>query len=198
VSSLFLASAPAAARVPVILDFGDSLTAGYGLPAGQAFPARLGAWLHQRGIEARVVNAGVSGDTTAGGLARLDWALADKPDLVLLALGANDALRGIDPSTVRDNLDKMIVKVEASGAKVLLLGMLAPPSWGDEYKIAFDRIFPELARMHHLPLYPFFLEGVAMKPELNQPDGMHPNERGVAVLVDRIAPVVAGLIGSAS
>ncbi len=192
------AGAPAAGRVPVILDFGDSLTAGYGLPAGQAFPARLEAWLHQRGIEARVVNAGVSGDTTAGGLARLDWALADKPDLVILALGANDALRGIEPSTVRENLDKMIGKIEASGAKVLLLGMLAPPNWGEEYRHAFDKIFPELARIHHLPLYPFFLEGVAMKPELNQPDGLHPNERGIAVLVDRIAPVVARLLGSAS
>ena len=192
------AGAPAAGRVPVILDFGDSLTAGYGLPTGQAFPARLEAWLHQQGIEARVVNAGVSGDTTAGGLARLDWGLADKPDLVILALGANDALRGIEPSSVRENLDKMIGKIEASGAKVLLLGMLAPPNWGEEYRHAFDQIFPELARIHHLPLYPFFLEGVAMKPELNQPDGLHPNEKGVAVLVDRIAPVVAGLIGGAS
>jgi acyl-CoA thioesterase-1 len=192
------AGAPAAGRVPVILDFGDSLTAGYGLPAGQAFPTRLEAWLHQQGIEARVVNAGVSGDTTAGGLARLDWALTDKPDLVILALGANDALRGIEPSTVRENLDKMIGKIEASGAKVLLLGMLAPPNWGEEYRHAFDQIFPELARIHHLPLYPFFLEGVAMQPELNQPDGLHPNERGVAVLVDRIAPVVARLLASAS
>jgi acyl-CoA thioesterase-1 len=192
------AGTQAAERVPVILDFGDSLTAGYGLPTGQAFPARLEAWLHQQGIEARVVNAGVSGDTTAGGLARLDWGLADKPDLVILALGANDALRGIEPSNVRENLDKMIGKIEASGAKLLLLGMLAPPNWGEEYSHAFDQIFPELARIHHLPLYPFFLEGVAMKPELNQPDGLHPNERGVAVLVDRIAPVVARLLGSAS
>jgi acyl-CoA thioesterase I len=196
--TIAFAGVQAAGRVPVILDFGDSLTAGYGLPAGQAFPARLEAWLDQRGIGARVVNAGVSGDTTAGGLARLDWALADKPDLVILALGANDALRGIDPSTVRENLDKMIGKIEVSGAKVLLLGMLAPPNWGEEYRHAFDEIFPELARTHHLPLYPFFLEGVAMKPELNQPDGLHPNERGVAVLIDRIAPVVARLLGSAS
>lgn len=189
---------PAAAHVPVILDFGDSITAGYGLPAGQTFPARLETWLGERGIAARVVNAGVSGDTTAGGLARLDWALADKPDLVILALGANDALRGIDPSAVRDNLDKMIVKIQASGAKLLLVGMLAPPNWGEAYKSEFDRIFPELARIHHLPLYPFLLEGVAMKPELNQPDGLHPNDRGVAILVDKIAPMVAGLIGSQS
>jgi acyl-CoA thioesterase-1 len=198
VMALAMIATPAVARSPIILDFGDSLTAGFGLPASQAFPARLETWLHQRSIEARVINAGVSGDTTAGGLARLDWALADKPDLVILALGANDALRGIDPSTVRDNLDKMIAKIQASGAEVLLLGMFAPPNWGEEYKHAFDRIFPELAREHHLPLYPFFLEGVAMKPELNQPDGLHPNERGVGVLVDRIAPVVAGLIGGAS
>jgi acyl-CoA thioesterase-1 len=191
---LVILAAPAIARDPVVLDFGDSLTAGLGLPASEAFPAKLEAWLHDQGIGARVVNAGVSGDTTADGLARLDWALADKPDLVILALGANDALRGIDPSTVRANLDKMIVKIQASGGRVLLLGMLAPSNWGEEYKDAFDGIFPELARAHRLPLYPFFLEGVAMKPELNQPDGLHPNERGVTVLVDRIAPIVARLL----
>ena len=196
--SLICTATPAAAHVPVILDFGDSLTAGYGLAPDQAFPARLEASLHRQGIEARVVNGGVSGDTTAGGLARLDWALADNPDLVILALGANDALRGIDPATVRVNLDKMIQKIEASGAKVLLLCMLAPPNWGEEYERAFDRIFPELAGAHNVPLYSFFLEGVAMKPELNQPDGIHPNERGVAVLVDRIAPVVARLMASGS
>jgi acyl-CoA thioesterase-1 len=191
-------TSPVAAHVPVILDFGDSLTAGYGLAPEQAFPARLEAALRQQGLEARVVNGGVSGDTTAGGLARLDWALAEQPDLVILALGSNDALRGIDPAAVRDTLDKMIRKIEASGARVLLLGMLAPPNWGEEYMSAFDRIFPELARVHAVPLYPFFLEGVAMNPELNQPDGLHPNERGVAVLVDRIAPVVAGLVRSPS
>jgi acyl-CoA thioesterase-1 len=196
--TLAVAAAPAKAHVPVILDFGDSLTAGYGLAPEQAFPVRLEAALRRQGIEVRVVNGGVSGDTTAGGLARLDWALASKPDLVILALGENDALRGIDPATVRDNLDKMIQKIELSGAKVLLLGMLAPPNWGEEYRNAFDRIFPELARVHAVPLYPFFLEGVAMKQELNQPDGLHPNEHGVAVLVDRIAPVVARLVAGAS
>jgi acyl-CoA thioesterase I len=187
--------APAAAAVPVILDLGDSLTAGYGLPESEAFPARLEAWLGRRGIPARVINAGVSGDTTAGGLARLDWALADKPELVILALGANDALRGIDPTFVRANLDKMIQKIEAAGAKVLLLGMLAPPNWGAAYAQAFDRIFPDLARARHVPLYPFFLKGVAMKPELNQADGLHPNAHGVVVLVDRIGPVVAAVLG---
>jgi acyl-CoA thioesterase I len=195
---LMISSTPSRAHIPVILDFGDSLSAGYGLAPEQAFPAKLEAALLQQGIEVRVVNGGISGDTTAGGLARLDWALADKPDLVILELGANDALRGIDPVTVRDNLDKMMGKIEASGTKMLLIGMLAPPNWGVEYENAFDRIFPELAKVHDVPLYPFFLEGVAMKPELNQPDGLHPNERGVAVLVDRLAPVVARLVGSSS
>lgn len=185
---------PAQARVPVILDFGDSLTAGYGLMPEQAFPARLEAWLGQHGIAARVVNAGVSGDTTTDGLARLDWALADKPDLVILALGANDALRGIDPATVRANLDKMLQRIRATGARVLILGMLAPPNWGPDYDRAFDQIYPQLAKAHEAALYPFFLEGVAMKPDLNQPDGLHPNEHGVAVLVDKIGPVVAGLL----
>ena len=191
---LLAAIAPAAARVPVVLDFGDSLTAGYGLPAGAAFPAQLGAWLRAHGVAARVVDAGVSGDTTTDGLARLDWALADKPDLVILALGANDALRGIDPETVRANLDKMLQKIKAAGAEVLILGMRAPPNWGEAYDRAFDRIFPELARAHQAALYPFFLEGVAMKPDLNQPDGLHPNARGVGVLVERIGPVVEGLL----
>jgi acyl-CoA thioesterase I len=189
------AGAPAGTHVPIILDLGDSLTAGYGLPESEAFPARLEDWLHRQRIAAHVIDAGVSGDTTAGGLARLDWALADKPDLVILALGANDALRGIDPAAVRANLDKMVQKIEAAGAKVLLLGMLAPPNWGEAYAKAFDRIFPNLAHAYHVPLYPFFLEGVAMKPELNQADGLHPNARGVVVLVDRIGPVVAGLLG---
>jgi acyl-CoA thioesterase I len=191
--ALLLATAPAGARTLEIVDIGDSLTAGLGLPANEAFPARLEARLKADGLDVRVANAGVSGDTTAGGLARLDWTLGDKPDLVILALGANDALRGADPAVVKGNLDKMIDKIQASGAKLLLLGMLAPPNWGKEYEGAFDRIYPDLAKAHHVPLYPFFLEGVAMKPDLNQPDGLHPNQKGVGVLVDRIAPVVAKL-----
>lgn len=160
----------------------------------QAFPARLEAWLRAHGLAARIVNAGVSGDTTTDGLARLDWALADKPDLVILALGANDALRGIDPATVRANLDRMLDKVAATGASVLILGMRAPPNWGVDYDRAFDRIFPELAHAHRVALYPFFLEGVAMKPDLNQADGLHPNEHGVGILVNNIGPVVAQLL----
>jgi acyl-CoA thioesterase-1 len=193
---LIAAAIPQTPHVPVILDFGDSLTAGYGLMPEQAFPARLEMWLRAHGVPVRVINAAVSGDTTTGGLARLDWALADKPDLVILALGSNDALRGIDPATVRANLDKMLDKIEAVGAKILILGMLAPPNWGAAYDRAFDQIFLDLAHAHQATLYPFFLEGVAMKSDLNQPDGLHPNERGVEVLVNRIGPVVAGLIAA--
>jgi len=168
------------------------------LPSNEAFPARLEARLRAQGIAAKVVNAGVAGDTTAGGLARLDWALADKPDVVILELGANDALRGIDPATVRANLEKMINRIQANGAKLLLTGMQAPPNWGEDYRRDFDRIYPELARAHGVALYPFLLDGVAMDARLNQPDGLHPNERGVAVLVDHIAPLVARLIGGPS
>jgi len=191
---LCLTATPALAKSPEILAFGDSLTAGLGLPASEAFPARLQARLKDEGIDVKIANAGVSGDTTTDGLARLDWALADKPDFVILALGANDALRGIDPEIVHTNLDKMIDKIKASGAKLLLVGMLAPSNWGADYEQAFDRIFPEVAKAHDVPLYPFFLDGVAMNPTLNQADGLHPNQRGVAVLVDRIAPLVAKLI----
>jgi acyl-CoA thioesterase-1 len=191
---LCLTATPVLAKTPEILAFGDSLTAGLGLPASEAFPARLQARLKDDGIDVKMINAGVSGDTTTDGLARLDWALADKPDFVILALGANDALRGIDPKIVRANLDKMIDKIKASGAKILLVGMLAPSNWGVDYEQAFDRIFPEAAKAHDVPLYPFFLDGVAMNPTLNQPDGLHPNQRGIAVLVDRIAPLVAKMI----
>jgi acyl-CoA thioesterase-1 len=188
-------TAPAAARDAKIVVFGDSLAAGFGLPAGDAFPARLEARLKEAGVAAQVANAGVSGDTTAGGLARLDWTLAGKPDLVILELGANDALRGIDPKTVRANLDAMIGKIQASGAKLLLAGMLAPTNWGEAYRKSFDRIYPDLARAHGVALYPFFLDGVAMNPDLNQADGEHPNTRGVAVIVDRIVPYVVRLLG---
>jgi acyl-CoA thioesterase I len=195
---LFVVGPAAAANPPQILVFGDSLAAGFGLPPEASFPARLEARLAEGGIRARVVNAGRSGDTTAGGLARLDWTLAAKPDLVILELGANDALRGIDPEIVRANLDAMIGKIAASGAKLLLAGMQAPPNWGEAYKKRFDAMYPELAKAHGVALYPFFLDGVAMEPGLNQPDGLHPNARGVAALVDRIAPHVAKLLGGPS
>ncbi len=195
-AALIGCAAPAAAQSLAVLAFGDSLTAGFGLPVEAAFPARLEARLRADGIAARVVNAGVSGDTTTAGLARLDWALAEKPDIVILELGANDALRGIDPAVVRANLDAMIVKTLASGATLLLAGMRAPTNWGEEYRQKFDRLYPELAHARGVTLYPFFLDGVAMDPELNQADGLHPNARGVATLVERIAPSVADLIKS--
>jgi acyl-CoA thioesterase-1 len=193
-----LGPAVAADRTLEVLAFGDSITAGFGLSPEQAFPARLEARLRAQGIATHVVNAGGSGDTTADGLARLDWSLADKPDVVILELGANDALRGIDPPTVRANLEAMISRIQASGAKLLLTGMKAPSNWGEDYRREFDRIYPELAQAHGVALYPFLLDGVAMDARLNQPDGLHPNERGVAVLVDHIAPLVARLIGGPS
>lgn len=189
--------APSLAATPRILAFGDSLTAGYGLPADTAFPARLQAKLKSVGLDVEIINGGVSGDTTAGGLARLDWALADKPDAVLLELGANDALRGIDPNVTGDNLDKILARITKSGTKVLLLGMKAPTNWGRDYQASFDAIFPALAEKYRVPLYPFFLDGVATDTTLNQADGLHPNARGVAVLVDRIAPYVERLLAGA-
>ncbi|MBV9825751.1 MAG: arylesterase [Alphaproteobacteria bacterium] len=189
-----LASAAVSAAPPTVMVFGDSLAAGYGLPPDAAFPKRLDAKLHEMGVAAAVVGKGNSGDTSAGGLARIDAELADKPSLVILELGANDMLRGVEPDDVRANLDAMIKKIQASGAKVLLAGMLSAPNWGEDYKHDFDRIYPELAKARGVTLYPFFLDGVAMDPALNQPDGIHPNAKGVDVIVDRIAPVVAKML----
>ncbi|MBV8653290.1 MAG: arylesterase [Alphaproteobacteria bacterium] len=191
--------APAPAAPPArIVALGDSLTAGYGLPASEAFPVILQARLAADGVPAMIANAGVSGDTSAGGLARLDWALADKPDYVLLELGANDALRGIDPKVTRDNLDKILARLTARGTKVLLLGMKAPRNYGPDYQRDFDAIYPDLAAKYGVPLYPFFLDGVALDPELNQADGLHPNVKGVHIVVDRIAPYVERLVTGAT
>jgi acyl-CoA thioesterase I len=193
--AMAIAVSPSSAKTTEILAFGDSITAGFGLPAKEAFPARLEAKLRADGLAAHVINAGDSGDTTADGLARLDWALSQKPDVVILELGANDALRGLDPSTVRANLDAMLGKIQKSGAKVLLVGMLAPANFGEDYQQAFNRIYPELAEAHGVALVPFVLDGVALDPQFNQPDGLHPNERGVAVIVEHIAPYLTRLIG---
>jgi acyl-CoA thioesterase-1 len=191
------AAAPAAAKGPVhVLALGDSLTAGYGLPSDQAFPVRLQAALKARGIDAVVDNAGVSGDTTAGGLARLDWTLnGAKPRFAIVALGGNDGLRGLDPATTRANLDAILTKLRAAGVRVLLAGMLAPPNLGRDYGREFNAIFPELAAKHRVALYPFFLDGVAADPALNQADGIHPNAKGVDIIVQRILPDVTKLIG---
>ena len=186
--------APPAGAATRILAFGDSLTAGLGLTPGQAFPARIQARLAAEGIAAEVVNAGVSGDTSADGLARLDWALADRPDAVVLELGANDALRGIDPKVTYANLDQILTRLQASGAKVLLVGMLAPPNWGRDYQREFDAIYRRLADKYRVPLYPFILDGVVLQPQLFQQDGLHPNAAGAEVIAEKMTPYVARLI----
>ena len=177
-----------------ILAFGDSLTAGLGLAEEEAFPARLQAALRAKGHEVEIVDAGVSGDTAASGLARLDWSLGEGADGVILELGANDALRGIDPAATRAALDETIARLKARGIEALLVGMRAPPNMGPIYTGAFDAIYPELAQKHGILLFPFFLDGVAARKELNQADGMHPNAAGVAVIVKRILPEVEALI----
>lgn len=191
----FVVRAAAADAATRILVFGDSLSAGFGLAPEQAFPVRLAARLKADGFTVEMANGGISGDTTSGGLARLDWALGNHPDIVLLELGANDALRGIDPSLARSNLDAMLARLTAAHVKVLLIGMRAPGNWGADYRKSFDAIYPALAQKYGVPLYPFFLEGIALDEKLNQPDGLHPNEAGVAAIVMRIAPYVERLLG---
>jgi len=180
--------------VPVIVAFGDSLTAGLGLPQDAAFPAQLEAALKARGTEARIVNAGVSGDTAAAGLARLDWALPDDASAVIIELGGNDALQGIPPEGTKAALEKIIEKVKARGLPILLAGMEAPPNMGNDYADRFRAIYPDLAARYGLVLYPFFLEGVALNDSLLQGDGIHPNTGGVAVIVEGILPKVEELL----
>ena len=189
-----LAALPAEASSVRLLVLGDSLTAGYGLPPEQSFPARLQARLRADGRDVTVLNAGVSGDTSAGGRARLGWALADKPDYVLIELGANDGLRGLDPGAMRTNLEAIILRLKKEGIGILLAGMLAPPNMGARYEREFNAVYAALAAKHDLVFYPFFLDGVAANPALNQRDGIHPNAEGVAEIVDRIAPYVVRLL----
>lgn len=187
--------AAAAKAGPVrIVAFGDSLTAGFRLAPGDAFPVKLEKALRGRGIAVEIANAGVSGDTTAAGLARIDWAVPDGTEIVILELGANDALRGLDTAATRRNLESIIQRLKAKGATILLAGMVAPKNWGDDYANRFDAIFPELATAHGLTLYPFFLDGVALRSDLNLDDGLHPNARGVDEIVTRMTPVVEGLL----
>lgn len=181
----------------VLVAFGDSLTAGYGLPPDAAFPAQLQAALKAEGQNVRVVNGGVSGDTTANGLARLDWTTPDDADGVILELGANDALRGMPPAETARTLGEILTRFKQRGLPVLLAGMQAPRNWGPEYDKAFAAIFPTLAQEHGVLLYPFFLEGVAFQPGLNQADGLHPTREGVAAIVKRITPSVVRLIDEA-
>ena len=178
-----------------ILAFGDSLVAGFGLGSRDGFTAKLETALKARGVNAKVVNAGLSGDTSAGGLARLDWALNPKPDFAIVELGANDGLRGLDPAQTRANLDAILTKLKAKGVPVLFAGMYAPPNMGPDYGKAFNALYPELAKKHGVAFYPFFLDGVAADASLNQPDGIHPNAKGVEVIVGRMLPHVLKLIG---
>jgi len=178
----------------VVVALGDSLTAGLGVAADEAFPARLQARLRAEGYDYRVVNAGVSGDTTAGGLRRVDWALRAHPDVVIVALGANDGLRGQSPQAIRANLEEIVARLQASGARVLLVGMRLPPNYGAEYTKEFEAVFPAIARRAKIALMPFLLDGVAADPRLNQADGIHPTAAGQQMIADRLWPYLRPLL----
>jgi acyl-CoA thioesterase I len=195
---LFLTNLPARAAPLSIVALGDSLTAGYGLAEGEDFATRLEAALVASGVDATVANAGVSGDTASAGAARIDWAVPDGTALVIVELGANDALRGIDPAVTRRALSDLLARLEARRIRALLVGMRAPPNMGEEYVRSFDAIYPELAREHRVPLYPFFLDGVAGAANLNQPDGMHPSAAGIAEIVRRMLPAVIAALGKST
>lgn len=187
-------NAAAADRTLRVVALGDSLTAGFMLPATESFPAQLQRALTAKGHNVEVVNAGISGDTTGSGLARLEWAIGESTDAVILELGANDALRGIEPAKARANLSAILARLEARGLPVLIAGMRAPNNWGEAYVREFDAIFPELAEAGGHLLYPFFLDGVATDPKLNLGDGLHPNSEGIARIVDKMLPQVEKLI----
>jgi acyl-CoA thioesterase-1 len=185
---------PAAADPARLVAFGDSLMAGYGLGPGESFPEKLKAALRAKGFEVEVTGAGVSGDTTSDGLARVDWSVPDGTDIVILELGANDMLRGLPPQRTEQNLDGIIARLKERGIRVLLAGMLAAPSLGRDYAAAFNAIYPRLAQKHDVPLYPFFLEGVAANKALLLEDGMHPNAKGVEHIVEKILPSVEAML----
>ncbi|MGL4637027.1 MAG: arylesterase [Beijerinckiaceae bacterium] len=188
--SLSVPSTMAQSRAVRIVALGDSLSAGYNLPASAAFPVVLEKALKAKGLNVAVENAGVSGDTASGGRDRLDWSVADGTDLVIVELGANDALRGVDPKITEAALDEIITRLKARKINVLLAGMLAPPNNGPDYARAFNGLYGRLAAKHNVPLYPFFLDGVAGDPKLNLPDGIHPTAAGVDEIVKRILPMV--------
>ena len=188
------AVADAGAEEPVVVAFGDSLTAGLGVSPAEAYPALLEARLRKEGYAYRVVNAGVSGDTTAGGLRRVDWALRLKPAVVIVELGANDALRGQDLGGVRANLDTIVARFKASGARVLVAGMRVPTNYGAQYGAGFERLFAEVAAKHKAAFMPFFLDGVAADARLNQADGIHPTAAGYRIIADRLWPYLRPLL----
>lgn len=188
------AASPVAARTIRLVVLGDSLTAGLGLPPGKAFPDRLQAALRARGLDVDVLNAGVSGDTAADGLGRYDWAVPANADALIVELGANDMLRGLEPEATKKALSAILDKAHAARLPTLIAGMRAAPNLGAEYDRAFDAIYPALAKDHDVALYPFFLDGVAGDPKLNQADGMHPTAEGVGAIVERIAPSVEEIL----
>jgi acyl-CoA thioesterase-1 len=195
---MIAAAAPAAAKDVHVLAFGDSLTAGYGLPPGQGFAPQLQAMLRRYGVRAFVTNAGVSGNTAAQGRARLGWTLGglgEKPDLAIVALGANDMLRGLPPKQTRADLDAIVGELKRRGIPVLVAGMLASPNLGPRYRAEYDSIFPDIARDHGASLYPFFLAGVAGNPALALPDKVHPNFQGIKRMVSGITPTVLRALG---
>src|ERR1700730_5330788 len=199
---VLLAAGTALAQVPAkpikIVVLGDSLSAGLGLPASAAFPARLQKSLESNGIAVDMINAGVSGDTSSGGRDRLDWSVPEGTEAVIVELGANDALRGIDPAVTRSALTDILTRLKARHIAVLLCGMLAPPNYGSDYSARFNAIYPDLAKSFGVPLYPFFLEGVAADARLNQADGLHPTAEGVDVIVKNILPTVEAFLGAIS
>ena len=189
---------PATAKPVKMVVLGDSLSAGLGLPASAAFPQRLQKALKDKGIAVDMINAGVSGDTSSGGRDRLDWSVPEGTEAVIVELGANDALRGIDPKVTRAALSDILTQLKARKIAVLLCGMVAPPNYGGDYSARFNAIYPDLAKSFGVPLYPFFLEGVATDARLNQADGMHPTAEGVDVIVKNILPTVQAFLGAIS
>jgi acyl-CoA thioesterase I len=192
------APATASAKPVKMVVLGDSLSAGLGLSASAAFPARLQKALSDKGIKVDMINAGVSGDTSSGGRDRLDWSIPEGTEAVILELGANDALRGIDPAVTRAALSDILTQLKARKIAVLICGMLAPPNYGPEYAARFNAIYPELSKSFGVPLYPFFLEGVAAEAKLNQPDGLHPTAEGIDVIVKNMLPMVEAFLGTIS
>jgi acyl-CoA thioesterase I len=187
-------SVDAADRPIKIVALGDSLIAGYGLPAAETFSVRLQSALQAKGLTIEIINAGVSGDTASGGLARLDWSVPSDTEAVIVELGANDMLRGVDPNVTRAALENIIRRLKERGVEVLLCGMLVPPNLGPDYARAFNGIYPELASTHGVVFYPFFLDGIAADPKLNLRDGIHPSAAGIAAIVARITPKVEELV----
>src|SRR5262245_5873246 len=192
--ALLALAGEAVAQERVIVAFGDSLTAGYGVAPEASYPALLGARLRAEGYPYRVINAGVSGDTTAGGLRRVDWALRLKPEIVIVELGANDALRGQDLAAVRDNIEAIVERFQAAGARVLLVGMRLPPNYGVRYGAEFQRLFEDVAKKRKAAFMPFFLDGVGGDPRLNQADGIHPTAEGYRIIANHLWPYLRPLL----